>query len=239
MRKRSRNVIAILVVTIIMSLATTSLVSAETVNAQLIQTSTGLEIVSVEQQDNSQQVIVKEGGVETKITISEDTNEVVTTMVSTETGKVDTLTIDKKTHKMYSSITGKTIDFSEEINMIKQDYNDSGIIAYATAPNSGTIKASYKKIGDAVGVAASLTSLAGLFLGMVSAAVPYPVVTTVAILLDTFSYALQMISDRLKSKPDSTTTGGKISYQKITYTKHQAGQVFHTYKYKVTSMGTY
>ena len=36
-----------------------------------------------------------------------------------------------------------------------------------------------------------------------------------------------------------TKKGGQVKYEKVTYTKHQAGQVFHTYKYKVTDLGAY
>lgn len=201
--------------------------------------SSGLEILSVEQNDNLQEITVRENEVDTTITIIEDDNKVVTSMVNEETGKIDTLEIDKKTNMMYSSITGKTIDFSEEIDSIQENSNNSGIVTFATAPSSGTLKTSYKKIADALGVAATLTELAALFISMVASAVPYPVLTTVGILLDTFSYTLQLISNRLQSIPNNDKKGAKVGYEKVTYTKHQAGQVFYTYKYKVTSLGTH
>lgn len=70
-----------------------------------------------------------------------------------------------------------------------------------------------------------------------SSQLPYPPLTTAALLVDTFSYALTMIMNKIPSK--ETKKGGQVKYEKVTYTKHQAGQVFHTYKYKVTDLGAY
>lgn len=55
--------------------------------------------------------------------------------------------------------------------------------------------------------------------------------------LSTYSYGLQLIANSLDSR--STKHGAVLYYKLLEYTKHQSGQVFYTYKYKVVDVGTY
>lgn len=215
-----------------MTCITTPFVSAATTEPSDIQ------IVSVESTDDMQEIVLSEDGTETKITLLENDSDIKTTIEDTETGDKEVFLLDKENGTLYSSITGETIDVSEEITAAK-DFNDvsSGIRKAKRKDASGSIKISYAKMSKALGKAASASNIAALILSIFSAGMSYPVLTTVALLVSNFSNILSIICSKYsKGSPDH---GVKVSYKRITIKKHQAGHVFETYKYKITNLGTY
>ena len=215
----------ILSVSLIATLCNTSMVFA----SSEIMLSDNVALLSLEQTPNLQKMVLSENGNITNVTIQEDSHTVTTTLEKAETGREDFFIVDKDNNTLYSSITGKTISLDS--------VNDTEISLFSSAPDTGSLKISYKTMYDALGAVSEIITVASLILTIMSSQLPYPPLTTAALLVDTFSYALTMIMNKIPSK--ETKKGGQVKYEKVTYTKHQAGQVFHTYKYKVTDLGAY
>lgn len=222
-----RTLSIVLIVSLITTLCGTGMAFASTGVQQL---SDDIMILSVEQNEDTQKVVLSENGNITEIEITEDNKSVTTVITYKSNEKEDYFFVDKKSNMLYSSITGKTISLDNE-----SDSNN--ISTFATSPNNGSLKISYKTMHDALGKVSEIVTVAGLMLTMLSAKLPYPVLTTVAIIVDTFGYVLSIIVNKIPS--GKASKGGQIKYEKVTYTKHQAGNIFYTYKYKVTGLGTY
>ena len=215
----------ILSVSLIATLCNTNMVFA----SSEIMLSDDVALLSLEQTPNLQKMVLSENGNITNVTIQEDSHTVTTTLEKAETGREDFFIVDKDNNTLYSSITGKTISLDS--------VNDTEISLFSSAPDTGSLKISYTTMYDALGAVSEIITVASLILTIMSSQLPYPPLTTAALLVDTFSYALTMIMNKIPSK--ETKKGGQVKYEKVTYTKHQAGQVFHTYKYKVTDLGAY
>lgn len=226
-----KKISIILIVSLLMTIFCTGFAYAESVSIELNQHN-DFRVLSTHVDGNIQTMLVEENNVETEITVVEFENEVITTMTD-EFGNVEQLIIDKVNKTLYSTITGKTIDVSDTLDSVNN--SDEGVSLAADYDDK--LKFSYYDIYNALTEAATLAGIAALLLGFLTAAVTWPVLTNVTTMLNCFSYGLQMIANSLESK--SKEHGAVLYYKILEYTKHQAGQVFYTYKYQVVDVGTY
>ena len=142
---------------------------------------------------------------------------------------------EKKRRKQHVNQTEKNSDIGEEVQNIKAAYAKA-----SKPPATKTLKISYNKIYKALDKTATKTTIASLILTFVTAALPFPVLTTVALLINSFSYVLSMVVQKMKSSGKTSKSHGvKVGLKRATYKKHQAGKVFYYYKYKITSLATY
>lgn len=108
--------------------------------------------------DNSFLIQDENGNDIQKITVKEDETERRTTIENLLGGKTEYIVLNKKSREIYSSITGKTIDISEQ----------TPNISFRSEKSYGTLYVSYAEIRSAVGVTAS----AGAVLGFVLTKIP-------------------------------------------------------------------
>ena len=221
-----------LVVSAVVMVFTTTMAYAEIDTNMVLN---DVKVVSISETDGAQEVVISEKGKLHRIALEENQDTVETTITNLETNESDCFIVDKNNGTLYSSITGKTFDISEELNYIEEK-TDVATFA-ASKDETVAFNFSFKTLEAALDADAKIATIAGLILTMVSAALAYPLLTTVALLVDTFGYALDLVSKALKK--NLKIAGIKGYSTKVTYTKHQAGQVFHTDKYKISRLETY
>lgn len=190
MQKRK---IAILTALVLMMVTCHSSFAFAEANEQPAINGNQLQVLSLDQDNNEQHLIVSENGIVTDINTTTTEDTVKTILQNQETGEVSYFIVDKNNNTLYSSITRETIDIGEEVQNIKAAYAKA-----SKPPATKTLKISYNKIYKALDKTATKTTIASLILTFVTAALPFPVLTTVALLINSIDqfYFFQCFSNQ-------------------------------------------
>lgn len=146
---------------------------------------------------------------------------------------------DLKKHTLYSSITGKTIDFTDEIIDIHQ--LDSSVITkgyIGEVIKKTTTKISYAKLADGVSNINDIYSHAAFIISVIGIVTGVPVATAVAEVVSALQGA---IFDKILQniKKHGTKHGVKMTVTVYRYTKHQGGAMVKGYHAGATNFSTY
>lgn len=220
--KRQNRVIALfLVVALFFTLIPTTKVHAQTisVNGSLIEV----------QQLNSNTVQFVDGNLIETIQLTKNnltTSEI--TITNNNTNETITLTYNKNNNTLYSSKTGKTVDFS---NVISSDDQ----ISTLAAGDVKTKKVSYKQIKDSLGTAGTLASIAGLLILILTNA-GLNIITTVASLTTILGTVSGVISNYMKG---SSLHGLKLTLKSSIRKTTKNGKVYSYEVWSITSVTKY
>ena len=186
-------------------------------------------IVATEVCEN--EYIIEENGEASRVTFVETDNYIKTEIEGTDSGY---FLYDKQSKSLYSSYTGKSICLEDDSEVLK-------VVNGSTVQPQEVVDTIYKKISYAdlaqlVSATDSAVSKASAILSILNAK-GFPIKSKVGIIVDMISGSLSIINSGLKDA--SPKHGLKIKINKVKVTKHQAGQVFHTYKYVIAGISNY
>lgn len=143
--------------------------------------------------------------------------------------------IDPVNHTLYSSFTGKTIDFSEA----SEGVTGSNISprAVGDVKETYTMKISYKSIANAIGTVTDSYDIAFTIAG-IFAATQGIAITTVTLLV----YGAlkgQLLTTVLNGIKSKAVGGVKLTIKLVEIQRHQGGNIVKAYTYNLGGLSTY
>lgn len=220
--KKQNKVIALfLVVALFFTLIPTTKVHAQTISVDG-------SLIEV-QQLNSNTFQFIEGDFTETIQLTKNnltTSEI--TITNNNTNETITLTYNKNNNTLYSSKTGKTVDFS---NVVSSDDQ----ISTLAAGDVMTKKISYKQIKDSLGTAGTIAGVAGIVIVILTAG-GLNVATTVTVLTTILGGVSGLISDCMKG---SSSHGLKITLKSSIRKTTKNGKVYSYEVWSITSVAKY
>lgn len=220
--KRQNRVIALfIVVALFFTLIPTTKVHAQTI-------SVNGSLIEVKQLNSNTIQFVEEDFIETiQLTKNNSTiSEIAIT--NNNTNETITLTYNKNNNTLYSSKTGKTVDFSNVVS------NDDQISTLA-AGDVKTKKISYKQIKDSLGTGGTIAGIASILILILTNA-GLTIATTVAALTTILGGISGLISNYMKG---SSTHGLKITLKSSIRKTTKNGKVYSYEVWSVTSISKY
>lgn len=208
-----------------------------TLNTAVIYASTPIDKNFMVEQLSNTIATISEGKSKSKIILTENADKIVAEIVPLSgEGEAGYFFVDKRKETLYSSFTGETLSKNEVSQLIDLGSIQENPDKLFAASSTVTKNISYATMSKLITNTSSAASIAGAILTVLAWAgitAANPIAGVVSII----GGLVTAIQIGIGKK--SSNHGLKVKMKKNKITKHQAGQVFTTYKYMITDISKY